>query len=729
MKKFGLGILILFSMISFTYGQEIITDLQYNAALESRTPGSAFHKLKKAKNVTPLMLPFVDDFSTGGIYPDSSRWMDKNAYVNQDFPKFPVSVGVVTMDALNDTGAVYPNASQYPFIADYLTSKPIRLDSIFDGNPHPASANDSIFLSFFYQPKGYGNAPEASDSLVLEFLYYTGDSVFSYADTMEFQVAYIIKPDSTNLKAGDSVFLACYNIYVPVNNVLNLGDDTLSLNDYVWLPCDSIFVPKTRWQWAWSSEGMSLDTFYTRNDEQWFKQVLIHIDDTIFFDKYFQFRFRNYASLGINELPSWQSNVDQWHIDYIYLDYDRSARDTVYQDFTFIERAPSLLRNYYEMPFRQFKIDPDKELKDTFEILQANLDIDAHQYAYKYEVFDETGNSIYLYPGAAGSSCNINPFFIYGYKPCMEQGCPNACPPFDFTLPTNTDDSAVFVIEHIIIESSLNWIRSNDTIRNVQKFYNYYAYDDGSAEAGYGLTPEGSQLAYRFQLNTSDTLRAVQIFFNRTLTAANQQYFELMVWNDNNGFPGSVKYISNPLVRPEFGDSLNKFKNYYLDEMIIIDDNDFPGLVFYVGMEQRTDDNLNIGYDWRNDASENIFFNTTGVWQNSAYTGALMIRPLLGADINPDKKQEKNTESNELVIYPNPAQSGLINIEIPYKYYVNYNDNDFTTRIYSIIGKLVHESQYQKQLDVYSLRNGLYIIEVTNNRNNLIFKNKLVIAL
>ncbi len=728
MKKLLTGIVLIFIIQSLALGQEIITDLQFNPFLKGRASSTLNTKSTKSQDHIPLQLPFIDDFSTGGIYPDSSRWVDKFAYVNDDFPKFPISVGVATLDALNDTGAIYPGGSQFPFRADYLTSKPIRLDSIFDGNPRAVTVADSIFLSFFFQPKGYGNTPESYDSLVLEFHYYTGDSIFSHWDTVDYFVQDIVRQDSNNLKAGDSIFLGCYNVWVPVNNYLNLGDDTLYFGEIVSLPCDSIFVPKTKWNWIWSSEGMKLDSFLVHNDDRWFKQVLIQIQDTVFFDKYFQFRFRNYASLGISELPSWQSNADQWHIDYVYVDYNRSPRDTTYQDFTFIQSAPSMLKNYQSMPYRQFKSKPQEEMRDTFEILQANLDIAAHQYTYKYEVFDESGTSIHLWPGATGSACNINPFFPYGYKPCMEQGCPNACPPFVFTLPSNPGDSAVFKIDHIIMESALNWIRSNDTISYIQPLFNYYAYDDGSAEAGYGLTPAGSRLAYRFQLNEADTLRAVKMFFNQTLSGANQQYFEMMVWNDNNGHPGQVKYISNPLIRPEFGDSLNKFHTYFLDNMLLINSGDFPGLVFYVGMKQLKDENLNIGYDLRHDASDNTFYNTAGTWANSSYNGALMIRPVLGAYFDPIGIAEKSVESVKLDIYPNPATSGLVNIEIPYKYYSKYSDTDFLTRIYTIFGSLVYESVYKKEIDIHDLKNGMYIIEVTNTMSREIFNNKMVIT-
>ena len=80
------------------------------------------------------------------------------------------------------------------------------------------------------------------------------------------------------------------------------------------------------------------------------------------------------------------------------------------------------------------------------------------------------------------------------------------------------------------------------------------------------------------------------------------------------------------------------------------------------------------------------------------------------------------------VSYPAINSSDLINIKIPTQYYENYSDNDFTCRIYSIFGSIVHEDIYKKELDVYALRNGMYIVEVTNNINRQVFKNKMVIA-
>lgn len=57
-------------------------------------------------------------------------------------------------------------------------------------------------------------------------------------------------------------------------------------------------------------------------------------------------------------------------------------------------------------------------------------------------------------------------------------------------------------------------IQYNDSISFVQEVSNYYAYDDGSAEAAYFLQTAGAKLAYRYDLLGADSLRAIRIYFN-----------------------------------------------------------------------------------------------------------------------------------------------------------------------------------------------------------------------
>ncbi|MES2593394.1 MAG: T9SS type A sorting domain-containing protein [Bacteroidota bacterium] len=114
----------------------------------------------------------LDDFSYDGAYPDTAVWLDNYVFINRDYAKAPITVGVATFDGLNANGYPYnffasPTSST---TADSLTSKPINLlNYINSGATVNYQLSDSIYFSFYYQPEGLGNYPEATDSLVLEF--------------------------------------------------------------------------------------------------------------------------------------------------------------------------------------------------------------------------------------------------------------------------------------------------------------------------------------------------------------------------------------------------------------------------------------------------------------------------------------------------------------------------------------------------------------------------------
>lgn len=95
------------------------------------------------------------------IQEPDKKWLDHRAYHNYRFARNPWTLGVATFDGLDERGQPYNFASAASSYADVLTSKPIKLS-----NYAPA---DSIYLSFLYQPEGWGEKPESGDSLVLEF--------------------------------------------------------------------------------------------------------------------------------------------------------------------------------------------------------------------------------------------------------------------------------------------------------------------------------------------------------------------------------------------------------------------------------------------------------------------------------------------------------------------------------------------------------------------------------
>lgn len=627
MIKKNSHILLIMLFPVFLNAQEVLTGIYNNPLLRNAAKAQ-----KTSKSNDTLWIPFVDDFSSSGIFPDDTLWSDKYVFVNSSYPYFPPTIGVATFDALNDTGALYTEAGAFGFTADSLTSKPIRLDSFISGsNTVALKISDSMYFSFFYQPQGIGNAPEDEDSLVLEF-------------------------------------------YAP--------------NDSAWYH-------------VWSSAGSTLAQFYTKYNV-WFKQVMIPITDSAtYFYKGFRFRFCNYASLANNSLPSWAGNVDQWNIDYVYLNKGRNRADSFYIDMAFVQPAPSVLKNYYSMPWSQFNINPSAEMKDSLNMtitnLTQNVTFDCG-YRYKVEQVGGPFNASY-----EGGYWNLYPMILSGYQTYA----PHAHPPVSFSFPSVAADSAEFIITHSIDEGVGDNLMQNDTVVFDQKFYNYYAYDDGTAEAGYGLTPANSTLAYQFTLNQPDTLRAVKMFFNQTYNNASQQYFSLTIWDDAPGYPDNIIYQQSGF-RPLYADSLNTYHSYRICDTTIV----LSG-TFYVGWNQTTDDNLNLGFDKNSDVQSKIFYNTGGGWTNSIYHGALMIRPVFGNKL-PEVTSvgEISSETDALIVYPNPATNNEINIILPSD--MQNESTECNVSVYDIFGRIVFASPYSQHLQLPEISDGIYIVGVTS---------------
>jgi hypothetical protein len=714
MKKMIILLILLTGSRFTSFAQEVITGLYENPVVKAE-----YEKLisaggtREAKDLsTPIKLPFFDDFHQTWIYPLSSRWEDEEAYVNSNFGYRSANVGVATLDALDSKGKLHANASQFAFMADSLTSRPIRLDSVFYPAPRAITRADSIYLSFYYQPQGRANDPEEFDSLILQFGYYTGDSIFAYTyDSIWVNLSdYIHEADT--VFPGDTIFSPegqCNEgLYI-------IADDYYFYNDIIQLPCDSVFIPEFKWKRVWSSKGMSLEEFHDQYGV-YSRQVMIPVKDSVkYFNQDFQFRFINFASLASDNSPSWRSNCDQWNLDYIYLNIGRSYKDTVYRDVTFVERAPSMLKSYEAMPYNQYFDNPVNELKPNLELVITNLDSTIFNSGYFYRVYQVDGPFEYLYPGG---NCNLFPVFVNGYQNCISCAA-HACPPVSFIFPISTADSAEFEIRHYIIGDITPSDTIGDTISFRQKFFNYYAYDDGTPEEGYGLTPSGAKLAYRFKLNVRDTLRAVQMFFNHTQNDANEQFFNLMVWQDNNGKPGDVIY-SQLNEKVEYSPNLLGFHTYMLDTPIPVNG------VFYIGWEQQGAQNLNIGYDRYNDASQNIFYNATGEWFQSIYQGALMMRPMLGKAFSPSGTGESEIAAGTITPFPNPLHGSRISFRCTGVFEDAYLTDQFIISIHSILGKEIFSGKFSQTIDIGPVSPGLYILSVMNKEGEMITISKLV---
>ncbi|GAB4310704.1 MAG: hypothetical protein Kow00127_00340 [Bacteroidales bacterium] len=686
-------------------GQEYLSGLIENPVLrdnQGATPQfkSSFYRPQA------VWLPFFDDFSESGPYPDTARWTDRNGFVNSTFPLLPPDLGVVTLDVLNAKGKVYPGATPWPFSADQLTSRPIRLDSVFDPDLQqirklvPA---DSIMLSFWYQPQGYGDYPLWYDSLLLEFGHFNMDTVFTGFDSVTvYGYDYLDQPGKF-LPPKSFVLppLPCDSIWTQLN-------DTLYYNDSVRIPCDSLFGPGVYWVPVWSAHGDSLQVFLDNND-RFFKLVEIPITDTTHLKNDFQFRFRNFGS--ISDINSWQSNTDQWHIDRVRLDFNRHSGDESVPELRFAREPGNFINDFRVMPYRHYSGDITGYKKDTFDLYVHNLDSVNHTFRYRYAVQNEQGDTLpaFEFDEVSGTIIPLRQIDVFDYQPLMN-------PEVAYFYTSVSPDTADYYITHMIASSDEGV--TGDTLRVHQMFRNYFAYDDGTAEAGYGLSPAGAQLAVRFRSEEVDTVRGVDICFNRTLNNNNDRPFHLVVWNDNNGIPGDTLMVMKN-VRPKFSDGLNRFSTYWFDRPVKIGVQSF-----HVGWIQTSNDNLNVGFDRNSNAREKNHYNVDGQWITSSFDGAIMIRPVVGAAPFQSKNSYKTTQ--ELEIYPNPQTAdGQLHISLPestsdHIYYLRI-------RISNLYGAEVYEGAYRPVINTGFLHRGLYIVQLIDGAKGQIYSSKLLI--
>lgn len=700
-----IGILCLLLIPFVGKSQEILTGLPQNPVVVK-----AAKKGSPVRSGQSVRLPFVDDFSNYIGYPDPKLWQDDQGFVNTGFAVYPPSIGVVTLDALDAHGWIYAHASRQPFPADTLTSNPIRLDSNFTQH-RPMQVADSLYLSFYYQPAGagktypaggwqiVGDAPEHSDKLILEFGYATGNQVFAGFEYGEYIIG-----EGEYYHVGDSI----ENPFIP--GAYYVFQTDAYAGEMIQMPVDSIFEDEYVWNEVWSTYGCNVSDWVEENPLDYFKQVMVPITDEQYLRNNFQFRFRNIASLDEDPLTSgniigWSSNCDQWNIDYVRLNLNRRINDLYPNDVAYVSPSISTLKEYQAMPWKQFR---PSDMISQFHNDLSNLSNSVKNTSYTYNIVKNHEQTIYVSPL---NNENAEPYYPHGLHDAQH----HVSPLLEMSYECDGADSAEFTITHIFSMVGVNdERRSNDTSVFHQKFYNYYAYDDGTAEAGYCLlstmvNPEAS-LAVKFTLAEPDTLQAVRFWFNHTLNDENVAPFSLMVWADDgvcadgSPGPGTVLYEMSAQL-PEFADQYLDFVSYYLEEPL------FLSGTFYVGFFQNHDVQLNLGFDQNNDASGKFFYRTTAQWYPSYYQGAPMIRPVVGKSF--DHSGVPQHATRDIRTYPNPT-TGVVHIDTDM-------DTDMHYRITNVYGQCVETGRlYTKELSLERFPTGIYFIQLLSENQTVV---------
>mgnify|MGYP001560446656 FL=1 len=595
------------------------------------TWGQQNNKMKWSTRDT-LSLPFFDDFSTSLIYPDSSKWLNNQVYINNHFPKFPPTLNVATFDVLDSKGAPYNLTinKDYTGPGDSLISQPINLQ---DSAGIAYSLSDSIMLSFYYQPNGYGYHLNEEDSLRLFFRAVNGT-----------------------------------------------------------------------WLQAWSVAGLA------QSDD--FKHVIIPIENANFLHSGFQFMFTT--------LTRQVGNANHWHIDYVLLNNRRSSDIGYYNDYAIQTTPTSLLKDYYSMPYEHFMVNANSHMPDSIFVFASNLYNRDKNIEIKHTAtFDGNTlvNSVF--------SANANNIFAQNNAERRLKSYP---------ISGLTSDEPIVINRRIEIREKgiVNDFLENDFIEVKQTFSDYYAYDDGTAERGFGFDQNTNpkniegEIAYKFNLEKEDTLYAISTFFNQSVFDVTSSRFKYKIWQSLTGVDGadqdSVIYISedqNPSYN-QFNDR-RVYTAHYPDTLLLLQ----PGN-YYIGWYQSSMYNLNVGWDMnygnqriKNKTNPNLYYKLFGNWSNKDLpNGTLMMRPHFGSSKELHAGIDKRDKKVKMLRpYPNPT-SDVVNLREVYN----------KVEIIDFNGTKLIEKMDSKSIDVNTLSSGFYYIRATTESGEVLTSKLCIFA-
>jgi hypothetical protein len=458
------------------------------------------------------------------------------------------------------------------------------------------------------------------------------------------------------------------------------------------------------WKHIWSTKGFAS----TGSDSTW-RYVSIHITKPGFLSKGFQFRFCNYATLN--------GTFDNWHLDYVYLNKNRTYNDSanIIQDVSFVYNTPSLITEYTAMPWRHYR---ESNMKSRYSTTIRNNNNAVVFGGFGYNIYDNNNSLVASY---AGGAINYEKFNQVGYDTLSATRIPplNASP-VNFSIPVLTERSKYRIESYLI--ASPDFVHENDTIRHVQDFNNYFSYDDGTAEASFGIPGAlHAQLAEKFTLTSGDSLRCIDIYFNPQFTNASLYTFRLKVWSAaGSGAPGGAIFTSvDSIYNARYNQSgPNKFTRYYLEHPVYMP----AGTTFFIGFDQNTTQPINIGVDKNTNSQNSIYYNTSGTWQHPPYIGSLMMHPVLGSAAEVVGIDKQFSRKNKFILFPNPVNDKL---------FIRADENTTELISYTIIdiyGRMISENilKGSDPIDVSGFTNGVYFVRISSSK--IITTNKFIIS-
>jgi hypothetical protein len=455
------------------------------------------------------------------------------------------------------------------------------------------------------------------------------------------------------------------------------------------------YSPKSEWKNVWEIPG--------GEQQHHFTQVILPIADS-FLVNGFRFRFRNFSSLNV-DVEDKQTNADQWNLDYIQVKHatDIDSMKNL-NDITIMEPLLPSLTEYTTVPYRHLSLAQGGQRQDIPLKIRTMCPDSIGKILMNrtFKSYDLIKNSLL---DSLGYQTDLDTSIgIFSYQDY-----------FTYDLPYHHEDSMgiLKILSYIGPGSKDIQKRVNDTVRRVEVYYNDYAYDDGSAEFGFGISGENQgsiQIANRFRILSlePDTLKAVKIYFNKTLNNSTANIaFKICVWKNDGEKPGELIYESSNTYSPDttkvFG-----FTRFNLETPVLVSD------TIFVGTEQSVTRFINIGYDVNFNSLKNIYVKTSlADWYNPYSldpAGSLMIRPSFSNYDYPPTAMKDIKIVSAVNVYPNPARD-VIYIDNP----DGIGSGMMNYTVVNTIGvTLINTFTDSGAINISELNKGLYFLIVTS---------------
>ncbi len=456
-------------------------------------------------------------------------------------------------------------------------------------------------------------------------------SFYSHTDTLTSQPI-----DLSGVSAGSQVYLS----YAWQAGTLAGSPGTSSSATPVSLTLE--FLDNVgRWNTIWTYLGANKTTN--------FRQQIFPINQASYFHSGFQFRFRSSGNQS--------SASDAFGLDYIYVNSNRGANDTIFQDVATSRPLTSPLRRYASMPVWQYNAATTSELNPALTATVNNLTASGNPLPITWlgTVRELTTGGFGPATWASGGRPELagaRQDAITGDASSAPLASSPASRRFRYTLALQTRETNPLTL-------------ANDTTTRDLELSNYFAYDDGTAEQSFNIpavsTGPISYLAVGFTANQADHVSAVQlapIFNNIPLSQGGENYANrsvtVAVWADKNGQPDATPLatatftLTNPIPAGQ------TFYTIPLATPVPVSGR------FYVGYGQPAGGQfLLYGLDLNNQpAAASLFYTQNSTWTAAtpATGGSPMVRAVMNNNVLATQAQQAvNTQYS---LYPNPAPSG-----------------------------------------------------------------------